>query len=127
MLNRRGVLYLHFRTRNRPEYGLADFRRMAASGPLTFNVHRGELEVREIGSEAGAEPPSAVSFDGGDSRIVVENIPTGSDGGKLVAQYFEVHPPDPEHPPRVFRFRVIAKDGGREFPFYAIEDSGHRR
>jgi len=33
--NRRGVLYLHFRTRNRPEYGIADFRSMATSGPLT--------------------------------------------------------------------------------------------
>ncbi len=126
VLNRRGVLYLHFRTRNRPEYGLSDFRRMAQAGPLTYNVHRGELEVRGIGSEATPEPPRVLSFAGGDSRMVVESIQAGSDGGKLVSQYFAAHPPDPEEPPRVLTFRVVAKDGS-EFTFYAIQDFGRRR
>ncbi|MEX2205637.1 MAG: hypothetical protein WEF50_05350 [Myxococcota bacterium] len=126
LVNRRGVLYLHFRTRNRPEYGIADFRRMASAGPLTFNSHRGELEVRAIGAEAGAEPPRVVSFEGGDSRIVVEGIPGGTDGAKLVNRYLEAHPPEAGRVPRVFKFRVIAKDAS-EFVFYAIEDSGRRR
>jgi hypothetical protein len=121
--NRRGVLYLHFRTRNRPEYGIADFRRMANAGPLTYNAHRGELEVSGIGAEAEASPPHTVSFEGGDSRIMVESVPNGTDGGKLVAHYFAAHPPDPDKPPRVFTFRVFAKDGS-EFTFYAIEDNG---
>jgi hypothetical protein len=126
VLNRRGVLHLHFRTRNRPEYGLSDFRRMASAGPLTFNVHRGELQVSAIGSEAGNAAPQVVSFDGGDSRIMVESVPTGTDGGKLVARYFAAHPPEEGTTPRVFTFRVFAKDGS-VFPFYAIEDSGRRR
>ncbi len=124
--NRRGVLYLHFRTRNRPDYGISDFRRMASAGPLTFNVHRGELQVSPVGTEDGDAAPEVVSFDGGDSRIMVENVPDGSDGAKLVAQYFAANPPDPAYPPRVFTFRVFAKDGTM-FPFYAIEDIGRRR
>lgn len=124
--NRRGVLYLHFRTRNRPEYGIADFRRMASAGPLTFNAHRGELEVRPIGAEGGAEPARVVSFDGGDSRLVVEGIPAGTDGAKLVTRYFEAHPPEEGHVPRLFKFRVVAKDES-EFAFYAIEDNSRRR
>jgi hypothetical protein len=126
VVNRRGVLYLHFRTRNRPEYGITDFRRMASSGPLTYNAHRGELEVRAIGAEAGAEPPRVVPFDGGDSRIVVEGIPGGTDGAKLVSRYLETHPPEEGRVPRVFTFRVHAKDDS-EFVFYAIEDPGRRR
>ncbi len=126
VVNRRGVLYLHFRSRNRPEYGLADFRRMASAGPLTYNAHRGELEVREIGVEAGAQPPRVLSFDGGESRVVVEGIPAGTDGAKLVTQYFTAHPPEEGRTPRLFTFRVHAKDGS-EFLFYAIEESGRRR
>jgi hypothetical protein len=125
VVNRRGVVHLHFRTRNRPEYGIADFRRMAAAGPLTYNAHRGELEVREIGPDSSAKSPQVLSFDGGDSRMVVEGLAAGTDGAKLVNQYFAAHPPEAGHAPRVFRFRVFAKDGS-EFQFYGIEDNGRR-
>jgi len=124
--NRRGILYLHFRTRNRPEYGIADFRRMASAGPLTYNAHRGELEVREIGPDASAQPPRVLSFEGGDSRLVVEGIAGGTDGAKLVTQYFTAHPPEEGRQPRVFAFRLFAKDDS-EFMFYAIEAVGRRR
>lgn len=126
VLDRRGVLHLHFRTRNRPEYGLADFRRMAKAGPLTYNAHRGELQVRDIGPDSSSQPPRVLSFDGGDSRLVVEGIANGTDGAKLVTQYFAAHPEAEAKAPRVFAFRVFAKDGS-EFAFYAIEDTRRKR
>ncbi len=121
VLDRRGTLYLHFRARNRPEYGIADFRRMAKSGPLTYNTHRGELQVREIGPGAATQAPRVLSFDGGDSRLVVEGIPTGTDGAKLVAQFFATHPDQEGLARRIFSFRFFARDGS-EFTFFAIED-----
>ena len=121
VVDRRGILHLHFRTRNRPEYGMADFRRMAKSGPLTYNAHRGELLVRDTGSDAAAQTPRVLAFDGGDSRLVVEGVPGGTDGAKLVAQFFAKHPPQEGLTRRVFTFRFIAKDES-EFTFYAIED-----
>jgi hypothetical protein len=126
VLDRRGVLHLHFRTRNRPEYGIADFRRMAKAGPLTYNAHRGSLQVREIGPQAAEQAPREVSFDGGESRLVVESIPVGTDGAKLVTPYFEARPELQADPPRVFSFRFVAKDGS-EFVFYAIEDRRKKR
>jgi hypothetical protein len=121
VLDRRGFLHLHFRTRNRPDYGVADFRRMAKAGPLVYNAHRGELLLREIGGDAGAQAPRVLAFDGGDSRLVVEGIPDGSDGAKLLTQFFAKHPPQEGINRRYFTFRFFAKDGS-EFTFYAIED-----
>ena len=60
------------------------------------------------------------------ARIVVEGLADGTDGGKLVSQYFAEHPPAEGQAPRVFGFRVFAKDES-EFMFYAIEDTGRRR
>lgn len=121
VLDRRGILYLHFRARNRPEYGVADFRRAAKSGPLTYNSHRGELTVRETGVDAAGKAPVVLAFDGGDSRLVVETVQDGTDGAKLVNQFFEKNPPKEGLTRRIFAFRFFAKDGS-EFTFYAIED-----
>lgn len=119
--DRRGTIFLHFRTRNRPEFGLADFRRMVKAGPLTYNAQRGQLVVREIGPEAAKAEPRIVDFDGGDSRLVVESVQNGTDGAKLVSQFFEKHPPVPEQPRRVYSFRFVPKEGDG-FTFIAIED-----
>jgi len=121
VVDRRGSLFVHFRTRNRPEYGMADFRRRAKAGPLTYNAHRGELFAREIGPDAAKAEPRVLSFDGGDSRLVVESVPNGTDGAKVVSQFFEKHPPNPELPRRIYMFRFSPKDGG-DFTFIAIED-----
>ncbi len=126
VVDRRGVLHLHFRTRNRPEYGIADFRRMAKAGPLTYNAHRGGLQVHEIGGDAAAQTPRAVSFDGDDSRLVVEGVPAGTDGSKLITQYFAKHPAPEGELRRYFTFRFFAKDES-EFTFYAIEDTPRRK
>jgi hypothetical protein len=123
--DRRGVLHLHYRNRNRPDYGIADFRRMAKAGPLTYNAHRGELQVRDIGPDSSAQPPRVLSFDGGDSRVVVEGIPAGTDGAKLLTQYFAAHPDVEAKGPRTFAFHVFAKDGS-DFAFYAIEESARK-
>ncbi len=122
VVDRRGVLYLHFRTRNRPEFGMSDFRRMAKAGPLTYNAHRGELQVRAIGDEGAAqEEPRVIAFDGGDSRLVVEGVTDGSDGAKLITHYLEKNELTELPRGRFFSFRFVAKDGS-EFTYWAIED-----
>jgi hypothetical protein len=99
---------------------------MAKAGPLTYNAHRGELLVREVGPQAAAQPPRTLSFAGGESRLVVEGVPDGTDGAKLVTQYFASHPDEAALSPRVFAFR-FHPDEGPEFTFYAIEDRRRRR
>jgi hypothetical protein len=121
VLDRRGTLFLHFRARNRPEFGLADFRRMAKAGPLTYHAQRGQLVVREIGPDAAKLEPRIIEFDGGDSRLMVESVQNGTDGAKVVTQFFEKNPPVPELPRRIYMFRFFPKEG-EGFSFVAIED-----
>jgi hypothetical protein len=122
VVDRRGSILLHFRARNRPDMGMADFRRAALAGPLTYNAHRGELRVRAIGAEAPASEPSALSFEGGDARLLVENVPDGTDGAKLITQFLAAHPPRPDQPTRrFFTFRFFPREG-EPFTFIAIED-----
>jgi hypothetical protein len=121
LVDRRGTIFLHFRTRNRPDMGMADFRRAALAGPLTYNAHRGELRVRTIGPDAPAEP-RVLQFDGGDARMQLENVPDGTDGAKLVHQFLAAHPPKPGQPDRrVFTFRFYPREG-EPFTFIGIED-----
>jgi len=121
VVDRRGVFFVHFRNRNRPDFGMADFRRLAKAGPLNYNAHRGDLRVKAIGSEAATQEPRVLEFDGGDARLVVESVPAGTDGAKVITQFLEKHPPKPGLDRRLFTFRFIAKDAS-EFRFYAIED-----
>ena len=117
---RRGSILLHFRARNRPDMGMADFRRAALAGPLTYNAHRGELRVRGIGAEAGE--PGALSFDGGEARMMVESVPDGMDGAKLINQFLAEHPAQPDEPQRrFFTLRFYPREG-EPFTFIAIED-----
>ncbi len=125
-LDRRGTIFVHFRSHNRKDLGTSDIRRAATAGPLTYNAHRGELHVREIGSEAKPENERVLPFDGGDARVVVEGIPNGSDGAKLLADYeARIGSPISESHRR-FTFRFIAKDG-TEFLFYGVEDARRRK
>jgi hypothetical protein len=120
VVDRRGSILLHFRARNRPDMGMADFRRAALSGPLVYNAHRGELRVREIGAEAGE--PGLLSFDGGDARMTVESVPAGTDGAKLINQFLAEHPPRPNEPQRRFYTLHFFPREGAPFTFIAIED-----
>jgi hypothetical protein len=120
VLDRRGSILLHFRARNRPDMGMADFRRAALSGPLTYNAHRGELRVRGIGADAA--PQNVLSFEGGDARMVVEPVSDGTDGAKLVTQFLAERPPRANEPQRrLFSFRFHPREG-EPFTFIAIED-----
>jgi len=125
-LDRRGTIFVHFRSHNRKDLGVADFRRAATSGPLTYNAHRGELHLREIGSEAKPENDRVLSFDGGDARVVVDAISAGSDGAKLLADYEARVGGAMSEAHRRFAFRFIAKDG-TEFMFYGVEDARRRK
>jgi hypothetical protein len=119
--DRRGVFFIHFRSRNRPDFGMADFRRLAKAGPLTYNAHRGELRVSGVGTEAATQAPSVLHFDGGDARLSVESVVAGTDGARVVAQFLEKHPTKLGLNRRIFTLRFFPKEGG-EFLFYAIED-----
>jgi hypothetical protein len=126
LLDRRGSFFVHFRSHNRKDLGMADFRRAAKAGPLTYNAHRGELTAREIGSEAQSRDTSTLPFDGGDARLVVEGIPAGSDGAKLLIDYADRIPSLGNPASRRFAFRFIDKNGA-EFVFYGVEDVGRRK
>ncbi len=120
LVDRRGSILLHYRARNRPDMGMADFRRAALAGPLTYNAHRGELRVRPIGADGPA--PATLVFDGGEARMMVESVPDGTDGAKLVTQFFAEHPPRPDEPTRrLFTLRFYPREG-EPFTFIAIED-----
>src|SRR5262245_50472016 len=52
IVDRRGSLLIHYRSHNRADQGLSDFRRTAARGPLTYWAHRGELVERGVGTDS---------------------------------------------------------------------------
>ena len=122
LVDRRGSFLMHYGAYNRPDKGVADFRRAALAGPLTYNAHRGELRVHEIGPGAQEREPLILPFDGGDARMVVEPVPDGTDGAKLINQFLAERPPKPNEPTRrYFTFRFYPRVG-EPFTFIAIED-----
>jgi len=126
ILDRRGTIFIHFRSHNRKDLGVSDFRRAATSGPLTYNAHRGELQVRGIGTEADPADARVLPFDGGDSKMVVQTIPAGSDGAKLLADYDARAGIAPSADQRRFTFQFTAKDG-TQFTFFGVEASRQRK
>lgn len=126
VVDRRGTLFIHFRSHNRKDLGVSDFRRAAKAGPLTYNAHRGELRVRGIGTEADAASARVLPFDGGESKLVVEGIAAGTDGAKLLADYAARAGIAISADRRRFSFRFIANDG-TEFMFYGVEASRQRK
>jgi hypothetical protein len=126
VIDRRGTIFIHFRAYTRKDLGMADFRRAAAAGPLTYNAHRGELQARGIGTDADPAEARVLPFDGGDSKVVVTGIPAGSDGAKLLADYdARVGRPRSSEGRRLM-FRFTAKDG-TEFTFYGVEAAKPRK
>src|SRR4029077_11238301 len=83
---RRGSLYVHFKSFNRSDKGVADFKLAAKRGPLEYPAHRGELHEQKLGSEGEGEDRT-LSFDGSDSKLVVDTVTAGSDGAKLLSVY----------------------------------------
>jgi hypothetical protein len=122
--DRRGTILFHYRSHNRKDLGSTDFRHSAKSGSLTYNAHEGVLKERAIGSNPDNAAPRELSFDGGESRLVVEPVQPGSDGAKLFAELDARQ--KPVGTPRRYTFRFIAKDGS-EFSFYATQDVRQRK
>jgi hypothetical protein len=125
IVDRRGTVLLRYVSYNRQDLGMSDFRRALNAGPITYTVFDGEISERGIGTDPGDAPPRTLSFQGGDSKLVIEQVVRGSDGAKLLEQF---RPTDPEakDPPRRFAFRFVAKDGS-DFSVFAVEEAPRKR
>ena len=91
VLDRRGSLLVHFKSFNRVDKGVADFKLTAKRGPLEYPAHRGEVREQKLGSEGEGEDRT-LSFDGGNSKLVVDVVSPGSDGAKLLSGYAPTAP-----------------------------------
>ena len=127
IVDRRGSILLRYRSHNRTDLGIADFRRALKAGPLTYNASEGEIAEHGIGTDPGDVATRTLSFEGGDSRLVLEDVPSGSDGAKLLDRFRPVpEGTKPEDVPRRFGFHFYAKDG-TEFRLYAVEELARKR
>jgi hypothetical protein len=127
IVDRRGTLFVRYRSHNREDLGLSDFRRSAARGPLTYWAHSGELTVRGIGTDSEQPPGSRMlPFDGGESKLVVDAIAPGSDGAKLLADYESRAGIASTADRKRFAMRFSAKDG-TSFVFYGVDAARARK
>ncbi len=94
--DRRGVMYVHFRYHERKDLGVADFRRLIKSGQLVYHVHRGLFKEQPIGGDESQG--TLTKLEGGDSRIEVSMVQTGSDADKLLGRFQPDEPPTTESP-----------------------------
>jgi hypothetical protein len=115
--DRRGVLYLTYRSRKRTDTGMADFKRTIKHGRLRYYVVDGEFRVRPVGQRD--LEPEVIRFGKGDYPLLVRPVLRHSDGDKLLEQYRdEANGPDSR---RRLHFEI---EGPDEFRFGAafIED-----
>ncbi|MEE8558224.1 MAG: hypothetical protein V3T14_10105 [Myxococcota bacterium] len=80
--DRRGVLYVTYRSHRRPDMGINDFRRALRSGDLRYPVVSGQLGIRPIGSE----DRKVIHFDE-EYTLHVRPVGRHSDGEKLLALF----------------------------------------
>lgn len=127
VLDRRGSLLVHFQSFNRPDKGIADFKLAAKRGPLEYPSHSGEVTERPLGSESSGEPRK-LSFDGGGSKLVVDTVPAGSDGAKLLAIYGPVDPARANAPDarKQLTLRFVPKEG-EPFVVYVMNETRQRK
>jgi hypothetical protein len=127
VLDRRGSLLVHFQTFNRPDKGIADFKLAAKRGALEYPAHSGAVTERPLGSESPGEPRK-LSFDGGDSKVVVDAISAGSDGAKLLAVYGSVDPARANAPDarKQLTLRFVPKEG-EPFVVYVMDETRQRK
>ena len=127
VLDRRGSILVHFQTFNRADKGLADFKIAAKRGPLEYPSHRGEVTEKPLGSQGEGETRT-LSFDGGASKLVVEPVPNGTDGAKLLSVYPATAPIQlsaPQERKRLtLRFFPVSGD---PFVVYVIDDPHGRK
>jgi hypothetical protein len=105
--DRRGVLYVTYRSNRRQDMGLTDFRRTARKGVLVYHIVGGQLRIREVGKEA---EPRVVRFEDRDYPLRIRAVMPHSDGDRLLAPYRDDHPPG-EDPRRRIRLEIEGPEG----------------
>ena len=121
--DRRGTLYVTFRSASRADTGPKDFRRRLESGELRYPIQGGQLRQREFGDEPSLA--RAVKFSRRGIDLVVRTINDGSDADKLLAPYAK-RETRTRYRSRRFEFEIQGPD---EFAFrgYFIEDPKWKR
>ncbi len=121
--DRRGTLYVTFRSTGRADLGPKDFRRRLASGELRYPIQGGQL--RERGFSEAEPREHTVKFSRQGIDLVVRQIRGGSDADKLLAPYAKREPAT-HRGLRRFEFEIQGPD---EFAFrgYFIEDPKWKR
>jgi hypothetical protein len=120
--DRRGVLYVTYRSNRRADMGLTDFRRTIRKGALVYHIVSGQLRIRDV-DEHGE--PRVVRFEDRDYPLRIRPVLPQSDGDKLLAPYRGDHPPEAD-PRRRLRFEI---EGPEQFTFVGafIEEEPRRR
>ncbi len=121
--DRRGTLYMTFRSVSRADTGSKDFRRRLESGELRYPIQGGQLRQRGFGDEPSQA--RTVQFSRRGIDLVVRTIYGGSDADKLLAPYAKRETPK-QRRSRRFEFEIQGPD---EFAFrgYFIEDPKWKR
>jgi hypothetical protein len=104
--DRRGVLYVTYRSNRRPDMGLADFRRAFKKEALRYHIVGGELRFRELGAE-GAQ---VIRFGKGDHPLLVRRVQKQSDAHRLLADYEKEDAAEPDRRRRLV-FHIEGPDG----------------
>jgi hypothetical protein len=118
--DRRGIVYLTYRSNRRADLGAADFRRALRDGSLRYSIEGGQLQERVLGSNTSE--PRVVTFDGRNAELIVSLVKAGSDGDKLLKHHTPTAPPsDGQRVPRRLTFQI---EGPDDFSFtgHFIED-----
>jgi hypothetical protein len=127
LLDRRGSLLVHFKSFNRADKGVADFKLAAKRGPLEYPAHRGEVRERKLGSE-GEGDDRTLSFEGGNAKLVVDTVAAGSDGAKLLSVYAPTAPAAANAPEQRKRLTLrFYPANGDPFVVYVIDDPRQRK
>ncbi len=105
LADRRGTLYITFRSMQRSDLGVRDFRLMLEDGALDYHVRDGTLRIRPVG--AADEEARVVSFAGGRGELAVRVLAPTSDGWKLLSR---------------FRGQPVARDDPRRRLEFSIQD-----
>jgi len=120
--DRRGILYLTFRSHERPDLGIKDFQRRLREGALHYPIRAGQLRERGFGEEK--QQSRTIKFSRRGINLIIRPIHHGSDADKLLSRYTEGKPALRQA--RRFELEIQGPD---EFGYrgYFIEDPEWRR
>jgi hypothetical protein len=120
--DRRGTVYVTYRSHSRTDMGLTDFKRALRKGELVYHIVDGKLRIRDVG---GPGEVREILFDDRDYPLRVGLVRPHSDADKLLAPYRGDLPPGQDHRRRL----RLEMEGPEEFTFSGafIEDEHWRR